>query len=141
MNKVIVMGRLGRDPELKYTPTSLAVCSFSVATSESWKDKSGNRQEKTEWHNIVVYGKQAENCNMYLKKGRQALVSGKLQTRSWEDKQGSKRYMTEIVAENIQFIGDASRNQCQNSDTGNYESSDSLSADTDYNFTSDDIPF
>ena len=110
VNKVILLGRLGQDPELKYTPSGTAVCNFSIATSESWSDKSGQKQERTEWHRIVVWGKLAELCNQYLSKGRQAFIEGGLQTRSWEDKQGQKRYTTEINAKSVQFIGAPSNN-------------------------------
>ena len=106
VNKVILLGRLGQDPELKYTPAGMAVCNFSVATSESWSDKtSGQKQEKTEWHRIVVWGKLAELCGQYLAKGRQAYIEGSLQTRSWDAKDGQKKYTTEIVARTVQFIG------------------------------------
>ena len=106
VNKVILLGRLGQDPELKYTPSGAAVCNFSLATSESWSDKnSGQKQERTEWHRVVVWGKLAELCNQYLAKGRQAFVEGRLQTRSWDDKSGQKRYTTEINATTVQFIG------------------------------------
>ena len=96
VNKVILLGRLGQDPELKYTPTGMAVCNFSLATSEKWKDKAGQDQERTEWHRVVVWGKIAELCNQYLAKGRQAYLEGSLQTRSWDDKDGNKRYTTII---------------------------------------------
>ena len=92
VNKVIILGRLGQDPELKYTAGGSAVCNFSLATSESWTDRNGQKQEKTEWHRVVVWGKLAELCNQYLSKGRQAYVEGKLATRSWEDQNGQKRY-------------------------------------------------
>jgi single-strand DNA-binding protein len=105
VNKVIVMGRLGADPELKTLSSGQSVANFNVATSENWVDRDGQKQEKTEWHRIVVWGKLAEVCRQYLSKGRQVFVEGKLQTRSWEDQQGQKRYTTEIVANNIQFIG------------------------------------
>ena len=105
VNKVIVLGRLGQNPELKYTPSGAAVCNFSCATSESWTDRNGQKQEKTEWHRVVVWGKLAELCNQYLAKGRQVYVEGSLQTRSWEDKNGVKRYTTEINARTIQFLG------------------------------------
>ena len=107
VNKVILLGRLGQDPELKYTPGGAAVCNFSMATTESWTDKQGQKQEKTEWHRIVVWGKLAELCNQYLAKGRQAFVEGRLQTRSWDDKDGTKRYTTETMATTVQFIGGA----------------------------------
>ena len=105
VNKVMVLGRLGQDPELKYTPSGAAVCNFSLATTENWVDKSGQKQERTEWHRIVVWGKLGELCNQYLGKGRQAFVEGRLQTRQWEDKNGQKRYTTEINATNVQFLG------------------------------------
>lgn len=105
MNKVILVGRLGQDVELRYTPGGNAVANLSVATTEVWNDKEKGRQEKTEWHRVVVFGKQAENCNIYLKKGREVSIEGKIQTREWETKTGEKRHSTEIVAENVQFIG------------------------------------
>lgn len=107
VNKVIIMGRLGADPELKTLGSGQAVANFNVATSENWVDRDGQKQERTEWHRIVVWGKLAEICRQYLSKGRQVFVEGKLQTRSWEDQQGQKRYTTEIVASNVQFIGGA----------------------------------
>lgn len=149
VNKVIILGRLGQDPELKYTPSGAAVCNFSVATSETWNDKnSGQKQEKTEWHRIVVWGKLAELCNQYLSKGRQAFVEGKLQTRSWEDKDGQKRYTTEISATTVQFIGantGAGAGASNGASAGGFNQSSEPSQDynvsTDSNFASDDIPF
>ena len=108
VNKVIVVGRLGSDPEVKQISTDSSVANMSVATSESWNDKNGQRQEKTEWHRVVVWGKLAELCGKYLSKGRQVYVEGRLQTRSWEDQQGQKRYTTEIVATTVQFLDKAS---------------------------------
>jgi single-strand DNA-binding protein len=105
VNKVIVLGNLGRDPEVKFTPSGQAVCNFSVATTDKWDDKSGQKQERTEWHRIVVWGKLAELCGQYLKKGRQAYVEGRLQTREWQDKDGNKRQTTEVVASQVQFLG------------------------------------
>ncbi len=105
VNKVFLIGRLGKDPEVKYTPSGGAVANFTMATSESWTDKSGQKQEKTEWHRIVVWNKLGELCGQYLSKGRQAFVEGRLQTREWLDKEGQKRYTTEIVATNVQFLG------------------------------------
>ena len=105
LNKVMLIGRLGRDPELRYTPSGLAIANFSIATSEEWKDKnSGEKKERTEWHRIVVFGKLGELCGEYLAKGRQAYIEGRLQTRSWE-KDGVTKYTTEIVASDIQFLG------------------------------------
>lgn len=105
VNKAIILGNLGKDPEMRFTPSGQAVANFSIATNESWKDKNGQQQERTEWHRIVVWGKLAELCGEYLKKGRQAYVEGRLQTREWTDKEQKKHYTTEIVATNIQFLG------------------------------------
>lgn len=106
VNKVIILGNLGADPELKYTPNgNKAICNLRVATSESFKDKGGQRQEKVEWHRVTVWGDQAENCNKYLAKGRTVYVEGRLETRSWDDKDGTKKYSTDIVAERVRFIG------------------------------------
>lgn len=104
LNKVMLIGRLGKDPELKTTASGSAVCTFSVATNDDYKDKTGNIQKKTDWHNIVVWNKQAEIAAQYLKKGQQIFIEGKLQTRSWE-KDGQKHYMTEIVVSNFQMLG------------------------------------
>ena len=105
LNKVLLMGNLGRDPEVRFTTGGQSVANFSIATNETWKDKNGQVQEKTEWHKIVVWGKLAELCGEYLKKGRQAFIEGRLQTREWTDKEGKKNYSTEIVANNVQFLG------------------------------------
>lgn len=105
VNKAILVGNLGRDPELRNTPNGQAVVNFTLATSESWTDKSGERQERTEWHRIVVWGKTAEMCNQYLSKGRTVYIEGRIQTREWEDKDGNKRYTTEINASTVNFIG------------------------------------
>ncbi len=107
VNKVILVGRLGADPEMKYTTTGTGVCRFNLATSENWTGKDGQKQERTEWHRIIAWAKLGELCNEYLKKGRQAYVEGRLQTRSWDDKNGTKRYTTEVVATTIQFLGSA----------------------------------
>ena len=106
VNRVIIIGRLGQDPDVQYTPSGVAVAKFSVATSESWKNKdTGEKEEKTEWHRIVVWRRLAEVCGEYLKKGSQVYIEGKLQTRTWEDKEGNKRWTTEIVAQNMQMLG------------------------------------
>ncbi len=111
LNKVMLIGNLGRDPEIRYSQQGLAVVNFSIATSESWTDKnSGQKQEKTEWHRIVVFGKQAEICEKYLSKGSSIYIEGRLQTRSW-DKDGQTHYTTEVVASNFQFLGGRSDNQ------------------------------
>jgi len=103
LNKVFVLGRLTADPQLRQTTTGQNVGSFSIATNRVWNDKAGQRQESTEFHNIVVWGRQAEIASQYLRKGGLVLIEGRLQTRSWEDKQGQKRYTTEIVAERLQL--------------------------------------
>lgn len=101
LNRVTLIGNLGKDPELRYTAGGQAVATFSIATNESWKDKEGNLQEKTEWHNIVAWQRLAEICGEYLKKGRKVYIEGRLQTRNYEDKEGVKRYVTEIVAQDM----------------------------------------
>jgi single-strand DNA-binding protein len=105
VNKVVLVGRIGRAPEVQFTPSGTAVAKFSVATSETWKDKQGAKQEKTEWHNIVAWNKLAEICGEYVTKGMLVYIEGKLTTRSWEDKGGGKRYATEIVADTIKMLG------------------------------------
>ena len=104
VNKAIILGNLGRDPELRHTPAGKAVCTLRIATNEVWTDQSGERQERTEWHTAVVWGRQAENCNQYLKKGRTVYIEGRLSTRKWQDKEGKDRYSTEIVADRVQFM-------------------------------------
>lgn len=108
VNKAIILGNLGRDPELRHTPGGKAVATLRIATNEVWTDQSGERQERTEWHTVVVWGRQAENCNQYLKKGRSVYIEGRLTTRKWQDKDGKDRYSTEIVADRVQFIGGGS---------------------------------
>ncbi|MFM1910720.1 MAG: Single-stranded DNA-binding protein [Pseudomonadota bacterium] len=105
VNKVILVGNLGRDPEMRFMPNGEAVCNFSIATTDSWKDKSGQKQERTEWHNIVIYRKLAEIAGEYLKKGRPVYIEGRLQTRKWQTKEGQDRYTTEIIADQMQMLG------------------------------------
>lgn len=104
VNKVILIGNLGADPELKYTPSQRPLCNLRIATTEVYKDKAGQRQEKTEWHRVTVWGDQAENCNKYLAKGRSVYVEGRLQTRTY-DKDGQKHYATDVVADRVVFLG------------------------------------
>lgn len=118
VNKVIVIGRLGTDPEVKTVTSGQTVCRLSVATSENWTDREGQKQERTEWHRIVVWGRMAEVCGQHLAKGRQVYVEGKLQTRSWEDPQGQKKYTTEIVANSVQFLGANERGQGSSTSMG-----------------------
>jgi len=119
VNKVILVGRLGADPELKTLGSGQNVANFTLATGENWVDRDGNKQERTEWHRIVVWGKLAEVCRNHLSKGRQVFVEGKLQTRSWEDQQGQKRYTTEIVANNVQFLGSPGERSASQGMSGN----------------------
>jgi len=107
INKVILIGNLGKDPEMRFTPQGKPVTNFSIATTERWTDKSGQKQERTEWHNIVFWGRQAEVANQYLKKGSSCYVEGRLTTRSWEDKDKVKRYRTEIEGLALQLLGSA----------------------------------
>ena len=109
VNKVILVGNLGADPDMRYTPSGQGVCELRVATSESWNDKNGQRQERVEWHRIVVWGKRAEVCSKYLSKGRQVYVEGRIQTRTYDDKDGNKRYITEVIANDVQFLGGGNR--------------------------------
>ena len=105
VNKVILIGNLGRDPEVRYLPSGDAVANFSIATTDKWKDKSGEMQEQTEWHRIAFFGRQAEICGEYLRKGSQVYVEGRLQTRKWTDKDGHERYTTEIRGDRMQMLG------------------------------------
>jgi single-strand DNA-binding protein len=143
VNKVILLGYLGKDPELRYTQSGIAFCTFSLATTDHWTDQQGQRQEKTEWHRIQTWKKKAENCAKYLRKGSPAYVEGRLQTRSWDDQSGKKQYSTDIVAEAVKFLGQSQgkngkQKQQQNADPpaaghpyDNYRSHGSL----------DDLPF
>lgn len=105
VNKVILIGNLGNDPEVRYTQGGSAVANFNMATNEVWNNKDGQREERTEWHRIVCWGRTAELAGEYLSKGRTVYVEGRLQTREWEDKEGQKRYTTEIVAQSVKFLG------------------------------------
>ena len=106
LNRVTLIGHLGADPELRYTTAGTAVVNFRIATTEVWKDIDGKRQDRTEWHRIVVWGKSAETCGEFLRKGRCVCIEGRLQTRSWTDREGGTRYTTEVVANNVTFLGD-----------------------------------
>jgi len=108
VNKVILVGNLGRDAELRYTPGGAAVATLNLATTEVWNDRNNQRQEKTEWHRVVLWGKQAESLQEYLTKGKQIYIEGRLQTRQWDDKDGNKRYTTEIKADRITLLGGGS---------------------------------
>ncbi|MBE9532275.1 MAG: single-stranded DNA-binding protein [Proteobacteria bacterium] len=105
VNKVILVGNLGADPEVRYSPSGMAIANFRIATTESYKNKDGQKEDKTEWHRIVSFGKLAEICGEYLNKGKQVYIEGKIQTSQWEDKEGNKRYTTEIICNQMQMLG------------------------------------
>jgi len=139
LNKAILIGNLGRDPEVRYTPSGLAVANFTIATSEAWSNKEGEKQTRTEWHRIVAFGKLGEICGEYLSKGKQVYIEGRIQTREWEDKEGNKRYTTEIVASQMLMLGTRDSGGATNAFTepqssGYQEIPDSTPQD-------DDIPF
>ena len=115
VNKVFLIGRLGADPEVRYTPEGTMVTSFRLATDEQWKDKSGQKVQRTEWHRIVTFGKLAEICGNFLSKGKLIFVDGRIRTQSWEDKEGNKRYTTEIVAANMQMLDSKGQGKGQES--------------------------
>ena len=143
LNKVMIIGRLGADPEMKTLSSGNSLTTFSIATSENWKDKDGQKQEKTEWHRIVVWGRLAEICGKYLAKGREAYIEGKLQTRSWEDQQGQKRYTTEVVASNVQFLGGQAQagNNFEMQNKGSQDPFSDFAPEPDFNTNGDEIPF
>jgi len=140
INKVILIGRLGSDPEVRYTPSGVAVANFNIATSEEWKDKdSGEKKERTEWHRIVVWRRLGEICGEYLSKGRQVYIEGRLQTRDWEDRDGNKRYTTEIVATDVQFLGSRDSSESgrpRGTGSGDFQQGGPAQGPAD-----DDIPF
>lgn len=138
VNKVIVLGRLGADPEVKNISPTQTVARLSVATSETWNDREGQKQERTEWHRVVVWGKLAELCGKYLVKGRQVYVEGRLQTRSWEDNQGQKKYTTEIVANTVQFLGGGAETGMR--DAQSSSSNDNFGPEPTFD-SEDEIPF
>ena len=107
VNKVILIGNLGADPELRYTATGTAVANFNIATKDSWTGKDGNKEERTEWHRVVAWARLGEICGEYLVKGKQVYIEGKLRTRSWEDRDGNKKYTTEVLAQTMQMLGSA----------------------------------
>jgi single-strand DNA-binding protein len=138
VNKVILVGRLGTDPEVKAVGPGTNVARFSVATSESWV-KDGQKQERTEWHRIVVWGKLADLCGKYLSKGRQVYLEGRLQTRSWEDPTGQKKYSTEVVANTVQFLGSAQQEKSSGS-MGDESASQDFGPEPSFD-PSEEIPF
>jgi single-strand DNA-binding protein len=132
INKAILIGRLGKDPEVRYTQDGMMVTSFNLATDEQWKDKNGERVQRTEWHRIVTFGKLAEICGNYLVKGKLIFIEGRIQTRAWEDKEGVKRYTTEIVANDMKMLD--SKGQGRTDDTA----APSMQPDADQ---PEDVPF
>jgi len=140
INKVIIVGNLGADPDSRAMPSGNAVTNISVATSESWNDRdTGEKQEKTEWHRVVFFNRLAEIAAQYLKKGSQVYVEGKLQTRKWEDKEGNERWTTEVVANQMQMLGDRMSNDMSNDNASSSQSSsDNDNPDIEFD---DDIPF
>ena len=136
INKAILVGNLGNDPEVRYTPSGTAVANFSIATKEEWKDKNtGEKQSRTEWHKIVAFGRLGEICGEYLHKGKQVYIEGRLQTKSWEDREGVKRYTTEIIAREMQMLGPAGREGKSESREESYPVEEPIS------FPEDEIPF
>lgn len=139
INKVLILGRLGQDPEIKYMPNGDAVCNISIATSESWKDKqSGEQKEITEWHRIVFYRKLAEIAGKYLHKGSKAYIEGRIKTRKWQDQNGQDRYTTEIIANEMQMIDSRQDMQQGSSASGAKQKPDTADQ---YDAFDDDIPF
>ena len=140
INKVIIVGNLGADPDSRAMPSGNAVTNISVATSESWNDKdTGEKQEKTEWHRVVFFNRLAEIAAQYLRKGSQVYVEGKIQTRKWEDKEGNERWTTEIVANQMQMLGDRMSSEISNDNASSSQSSSDNDFSTDE--FDDDIPF
>lgn len=143
VNKVILIGNLGQDPEKRFTGSGAAVTTFSIATTDRWNDKQGQKQERTEWHRIVVWGQQAENCAKYLSKGRPVYIEGRLQTRQWDDKDGNKRYTTEVIAQRVQFLGSPTGGQRADTDASSQAQPPQADAEPIPGFAdgSDDVPF
>jgi single-strand DNA-binding protein len=142
VNKVILVGNLGRDAELRYTPGGAPVATLNLATTEVWNDKGGQKQEKTEWHRIVLWGKSAESLNEYLVKGKQIYVEGRLQTRQWDDKDGNKRYTTEIRGDRVVLLGSAGGGAARSqSRAASAPGEEPLGAEPGSELTDDDIPF
>ena len=146
INRVILVGRLGRDPEMRQTGTGTPVVNFSVATDRVWKNKNGEQEKQTEWHKIIAWGRLAEICNEYLTKGKQVYIEGRLQTNEWEDKDGNKRYTTEVVANEMKMLGTRSEegytspSEQASSHTSPSEQA-SKGGEMDSGLTEDDIPF
>jgi single-strand DNA-binding protein len=147
VNKVILVGNLGRDPEMRYMPSGDAIASFSVATTDNWKDKNGQKQERTEWHRISMFGKLAEIAGEYLKKGSSVYIEGRLQTRKWQDKEGNERQTTEVVADRMQMLGGRSssgyepESEAPERQPGTAVERQTTTGGTGFDDFEDDIPF
>ena len=141
INKVILIGRLGRDPEVKYTPSGQAVAKFSIATDETYKDRNGEQQRRTEWHNIVAWRRLAEICGEYLVKGKLVYIEGRLQTRQWEDRDGNKRNTTEIIAREMKMLSAKGEGERSGISSGQEEPTPAPSPAPSAEITDDDIPF
>lgn len=142
VNKVILIGRLGRDPEVRSTPSGTTVAKFSIATDEKFTDRSGEKQERTEWHNIVAWAKLAEICGQYLKKGKLVYIEGSLRTDSWDDKEtGQKKYRTEIVAQTMKMLDRRGDDEGAGASSGSYRSSGNSSSASHDMVEDDDVPF
>ncbi|MCC6219925.1 MAG: single-stranded DNA-binding protein [Deltaproteobacteria bacterium] len=156
LNRVFLLGNLGADPELRYTGSQMPVCTLNVATGEKRKSPEGEWVDHTEWHSVVVWGKQAENCSQYLAKGRQVFVEGRIQTKKWQDQEGRDRYKTEVIASNIQFVGGRGEAPANQGFSRNIEKQSPGFGDVDFggsptassskemhsvSFDDDDIPF
>jgi len=141
VNKVILVGNLGRDAELRYTPGGAAVCTLNMATTEKWNDKSGSKQEKTEWHRVVLWGKMGESISGYLTKGKQVYVEGRLQTRQWDDKDGNKRYTTEIRCDKVVMLGGGGERSERSTERDDSAYGPDDSGQQQVTPTDDDIPF
>ena len=142
VNKVLLVGNLGKDPEVRFTPTGRAVCTFPLATSEQWTTDTG-QQERTEWHNVIVWGKSAENCEQFLKKGRQVYIEGAIRSHSYDAKDGTKRYVTEIVTQRVQFlcVKPANTGSAAHADTDGFSGGERDDFPVTPDVNGDDIPF
>lgn len=141
VNKAILIGRLGKDPDLRYTPSGKAIATFSLATTERWTGQDGQRQESTTWHNIVAWGKQAETIKEYLFKGREVYLEGRIANRSYEDKEGNKKYISEVVVQNFSFIGSKGSSGNGGGQTAAAEPAAETAADAGSSQSDDDLPF
>ena len=141
VNKVILLGNLGKDPDLRYTPSGKAVATFSLATSERWTSQDGQKQENTTWHNIVAWGKQAETMKEYLTKGRQVYIEGRIANRSYEDKEGNKKYISEVVVQSFSFVGNKGSSGNGGGQTAAPEPAAETAPDAGSGQSDDDLPF